>query len=228
MPRPHTHTHIHTHPHPHPHLAPCRLYAILRQMWCMPFEAFLGYLKLLCENSNYKTVPFTVAIKWAMARRLSQKEGHISTVGAEVTPCSLPIPTAELYRTPPASILLRTLCASGDHSQMLSTRHLSLISRTDVEMRVGHWILVSAGSMKRIACIQEMVEATFFGSSRLRLWCSESCAGFRESDDGMVRIPKDDSMSLSRKTLLVRLEDVAVTELRHEDRGSHLEFRYVW
>ena len=109
---------------------------------------------------------------------------------------------------------------------MLSARHLSLISRADVEMRVGHWIMVTAGSMQRIAFIQDMVEASFYGSSRLRLWCSHSCAGFVEGDDGMISLPKH--VTQSSKSLLVRLEDVSVTELRHEDRGSHIEYRYVW
>lgn len=191
----------------------------------MPFEAFLGLLKLLCENSNYKTPPYTVAVNWAMARRLGQKNQKASVLSAEVTPCSQVVHKAELLREPSQSHLLCRLSRSDDHNGMVSARFVSKIVRDEVEMRVGRWLFFAAGNMQRIAYVEEMAEASFLVSSRLRLWCSHSRSDFSESSDGMIRLKKD---AASNKSILIRLEEVAVTELLTVDRGDHWEMRYVW
>ena len=149
----------------------------------MPFESFLGLLKILCEMGNYKTAPFTVATKWAMARRLAQKTGAIpSAVATDVTACSAIIPIAEISRTPSASALLGALSRAGDHTHMRSARHLSMVVRNDVEMRVGYWVLIRSRGptpMQRIALVAEMAETAFNGlDRRVRLLCSNSRDAF--------------------------------------------------
>ena len=191
----------------------------------MPFEAFLGFLKAFCENSNYKTVPFTVMQKWAMSRRYMQRNrGTRDILSVDIIASSLPIPASILFASPPpASLLLSRIVQSPDHIGMLSARHLTYIARDGVEIRVGEWVLVSTQLDHRVARVQEMAEVSFHDMTLIRILCSDSCGGVCEDVDAVLRVSKDRCTS----SLMVRLESVSVVALAVLDRGDHREFRYV-
>ena len=64
------------------------------------------------------------------------------------------------------------------------------------------------------------------GQVLVRLWCIEchTTSELVESDDAMMRVKK----GARGKSFLAVVEHVAITRLMAEDKGDHLEFRYVF
>ena len=217
---------------PRPHSHSCafrRLYGPFRQMWTLPFEMFLQVLKGFCEKSNYMTVPFTVVTKWAQRRAFSflTRRDTSATMLLDVTSSSDFMFGDVLSRALPASALLtHVLTHTSDHTFVTHARHLSFICRDHVEIRIDDWLLVACGSKKLVVRVHEMAELTMHDRSCLRLWGTESrsLAGMVEASDGMLRLSK----SMRTSSLLIRLEMVSVMQLLCEDRGTHLEYRYVF
>ena len=194
----------------------------------MPFEAFLSYLKQLCEASNYKTVAFTVARKWAQARAFTFTKGDISSpLDLEISPSSDFLHTTELTAAVSTSALLLALARTQDHVNLSGARYLSCIMRDRVEVRCGEWLLLACAGQRVIACVQELAEVVLPRGSYIRMWCTHrQSTGVTEGADAMMRLSKKDACSAGC-TLLVRLEQVSITQLLCEDRGDHLEFRYL-
>jgi hypothetical protein len=208
-----------------------RLYGPFRQMWTFPFEAYLLHLKQLCEASNHKTVPYTVARNWALGRALTHAAGESSScLSLDLVPSSDFMLGARLHAAASVSRLLHALSASVDHIGMLEARYLLFLSRDGVEARCGEWLLFASGGKQMIARVQEMAEVILPSGPRIRLWCSHRSVltGITEDADAMIRLPKGEADSTAACTLLVRLELVCVTQLACCDRGDHREFRYVF
>jgi hypothetical protein len=204
-----------------------RLYGPFRQMWTFPFEAFLLPLKHLCEASNWRTVPWTVACKWAMARAFTHAtRGSTSALSIDVLPESDFLVGAALLASFAGSALMRAVRDAPDHAGMREARFLRFVSRDGVEMERGNWLLLACGDTQFIACVEEMVEVVLSSGPSIRLWCSRRTAleGVTEGSDGMLRVPKPPTDS----SIWVRLERASVCQLECCDRGAHLEFRYVF
>ena len=210
----------------HPHS--CRLFGPFRQMWTLPFEAFLQILKGFCEKGNWKTVPWTVATKWAQRRAFSfATHDSSAALQLDVESSSEIMCGDALSRALSASPLLtHVLTRSTDHAQITSARHLSFISRDGVEVRIGDWLLVASGSKRVVLRVHEMAELCSPECSKLRLWGeqSRSLDGVLESSDGMIHLDKTMRMTAQ----LVRLELVSIMQILCVDRGAHLEYRYLF
>ena len=207
-----------------------RLFGPFRQMWTLPFEAYLQELKHLCEASNYKTVPFTVARKWALGRALRRKLGKgdaLSHLSLNVAYSSDFLIGATLQAAVSHSALLRALSTTTDHANVTEARSLGFLSRDGVEVRCGSWLLFACHGSKVLARVSEMAEVVLPSGPCVRLWCTDRrSSGIVEGVDGMIRIWKRDAAT-SACELLVRLETVSMVALLCCDRGPHLEFRYV-
>lgn len=208
-----------------------RLFGPFRQMWTLPFEAYLQELKHLCEASNYKTVPFTVARKWALGRALRFATGNSSSANSlfiDMEYSSEFLIGAALSAAVSHSALLRALSQTSDHANLMEARAVSFLNRDGVELHLGSWLLIACQERTMIARVQEMAEVLLPTGPHVRLWCTERRSqGISEGLDGMICIPKR-SANVSACDLLVRLELVSVQSLICCDRGEHLEFRYVF
>ena len=66
------------------------------------------------------------------------------------------------------------------------------------------------------------------GQTLIRFWCTRcnTAEPLVESSDAMMRVKKDKN-ALTR-SILASVEHVALTRLMVQDKGDHLEFRYVF
>ena len=72
-----------------------------------------------------------------------------------------------------------------------------------------------------------MALAIVSGQDSVQLWCARCSSpkvNHTEDEDGMIRVAKE---SL-RASCLVTFADAAISVLMCEDRGTHLEYRYVF
>lgn len=200
-------------------------------MWTFPFEGYLLHLKQLCEASNHKTVPYTVARNWALGRALTLAFGESSScMSLDLLPSSDFMLGAHLHAAASVSPLMHALSASVDHVGMREARYLRYFSRDGVQARCGGWLLFASGGRQMIACVQEMAEVMLPSGPRIRLWCIHRSVltNITEGADAMIRVPHGNADSTAACTLLVRLELVCVMQLECLDRGDHREFRYVF
>ena len=201
-------------------------------MWCMPFEMFLILLKGFCEDSNWKTVPFTVVTKWAMRRNLLQRENNCDalTIDADdidVHACSAFLfgPTLQAALTT-SKILSHAALRTQDHHHVLQARNLNYFRREQVEIRPGDWVLLVSNSQPYAARVHEMAQFIFPGGSRkFRLYCTDcrSLKDHTEDHDAMIRV----SQAQPAKSMFVRVEHASITQLLLKVNGPTLEFRYV-
>ena len=80
-------------------------------------EGFLLILKQFCEASNHKTVPYTVARNWALARALTRAKGESSScLTLDLLPSSDHMLGDVLRAATSASPLLHALTTTRDHN----------------------------------------------------------------------------------------------------------------
>ena len=87
-------------------------------------------------------------------------------------------------------------------------------------------MLLQNGSISLTALISQIAMFEAGGHQLIRLWCSEchTASELVEGVDAMMRVKKVEQP----KCVLAALEHVALTRLSVEDKGDHLEFRYVF
>ena len=87
-------------------------------------------------------------------------------------------------------------------------------------------MLLQSGELNLAAQLTQMALVTTGGQVRIRFWCTgcNTAQSLVESDDAMMRVSKDAPTTC----VLAGLEHVALTRLVVEDKGDHLEFRYVF
>ena len=107
-----------------------------------------------------------------------------------------------------------------------SSRFLKWVRHGPVVIEAGTWLLVNYDGIVITVCVQEMADILRNEGSTVSLWCRDCHAqSVCEEIDGLIKVQKVQHPTSVHVQLV---PGVALTELSCIDRGSHLEFRYVW